>query len=321
MGAHRETSRMLKSVLFVALLVALASPSSALPADDVIIHEDIDLLQETAWGDAVERVNSLLAEGKDDQACVDLANSEKKTIKDSVDTNQKLLNSLPSGAHCEHEGQELVTTRKNEVARKARELTKAKGALERAGNAEIDFGKRTFLSIASTGACAIEKSDGKYVAAKRVYDAAQKKVVTATAEHKAAVKAYNDAIAAAKKQRKECECDVQKKHADAWKKANAANASNQKGWTRATHMLCVAGGTHYNNCKGSTAPTVRKPTIDSGAKNAQCEAPPKKPSVPDASSCRGWDCTDDGQYCPPGAPGSNSKGYCCTDSKWKEGPC
>jgi len=41
---HRETSRMMKSVLFVALLVALASPSSALPADNDIIPEDVDLL-------------------------------------------------------------------------------------------------------------------------------------------------------------------------------------------------------------------------------------------------------------------------------------
>merc|ERR1712188_106566 len=301
-----KTSRMMKSVLFVALLVALASPSSALP-DDLIIPEDVDLLQETAWGDAVERVNSLLAVGKDDKACADLAKSEKKAIQDSVDTNQKLLNELPTGVDCKLEGVDLVETQKKEWFKTHEELINAKNALELAGSAEIDFGKRTFLSIASTGACAIEKSDLKCVAAKGVYDAAQKKVVTATAEHKAAVKGYNEAVAAADKQRKECECDVQKKHADAWKKANAANASNQKGWTRATHMLCVAGGTHYNNCKGSTAPTVRKPTIDSGAKNAQCEAPPKKPSgarariIPDASSCRGWDCTDDGQYCPPGA--------------------
>jgi len=261
---------MMKSVLFVALLVALASPSSALPADDVIIPEDIDLLQETAWGDAVERVNSLLAVGKDDKACADLAKSEKKAIQDSVKTNQKLLNELPTGVDCKLEGVDLVETQKKEWFKTHKELAKAKDALEKAGCAEIDFGKRTFLSIASTGACAIEKSDLKYVAAKGVYDAAQKKVVTATAKHKAAIKGYNEAVAAADKQRKECKCDVQKKQADAWKKANAANASNQKGWTQATNMLCVTGGTHYNDCKGSTAPTVKKPYIDNGAKNAQC---------------------------------------------------
>lgn len=203
----------------------------------------------------------------------------KRKPSKTASTNQKLLNALPSGQHCKHEGQALVTTRKNEKARKARELTSAKRALESAGNAEVDFGKRTFLSM--TGACAIAKSDGTYLAAKRKYDAAQTKVSIATGQHKAAEKAYNEAVAAAKKQMKECECDVQKKHADAWKKANAANASNQKGWTRATHMLCVAGGTHYNNCKGSTAPTVKKPTIDNGAKNANCETaggiPPPKP--------------------------------------------
>jgi len=267
-----KTSRMMKSVLFVALLVALASPSSALP-DDLIIPEDVDLLQETAWADSVERVNSLLAVGKDDKACADLAKSEKKAIQDSVDTNQKLLNELPTGVDCKLEGVDLVETQKKEWFKTHEELINAKNALELAGSAEIDFGKRTFLSIASTGACAIEKSDLKYVAAKGVYDAAQKKVVTATAKHKAAIKGYNEAVAAADKQKKECKCDVQKKHADAWKKANAANASNQKGWTQATNMLCVTGGTHYKDCKGSTAPTVKKPYIDNGAKNAKCSTP------------------------------------------------
>lgn len=44
------------------------------------------------------------------------------------------------------------------------------------------------------------------------------------------------------------------------------------------------------------------------------------------SSCYGWACSDENAYCPPGVPGSGSKGYCCLkDSngslRWKSGAC
>jgi hypothetical protein len=41
----------------------------------------------------------------------------------------------------------------------------------------------------------------------------------------------------------------------------------------------------------------------------------------DAYSCQGWDCTVEKQFCPPNAPGSGGKGYCCIDKKWKQGTC
>ena len=36
----------------------------------------------------------------------------------------------------------------------------------------------------------------------------------------------------------------------------------------------------------------------------------------DATSCTGWDCSINGQFCPNGAPGSGKTNYLCTSLKW-----
>jgi len=40
-----------------------------------------------------------------------------------------------------------------------------------------------------------------------------------------------------------------------------------------------------------------------------------------ASECRGSACGFNGQYCPPGVPGSSSQGYCCKANIWVDGSC
>lgn len=42
-------------------------------------------------------------------------------------------------------------------------------------------------------------------------------------------------------------------------------------------------------------------------------------SIPNAKSCRGWNCSIEGQYCPPGVPGSSRGGYTCCNKKWRSG--
>ena len=47
-------------------------------------------------------------------------------------------------------------------------------------------------------------------------------------------------------------------------------------------------------------------------------------SFKDVKSCHGWLCYNNGDYCPPGSPGSTSKsgqGYCCISNRWVKGLC
>ena len=40
------------------------------------------------------------------------------------------------------------------------------------------------------------------------------------------------------------------------------------------------------------------------------------PAIPDATSCRGWDCSTEGQFCPKGVPGASHENFLCKDKKW-----
>lgn len=49
----------------------------------------------------------------------------------------------------------------------------------------------------------------------------------------------------------------------------------------------------------------------------------KTPGTTTAKECRGFVCDVEGQYCPPGVPGSaaDGSGYCCKNKKWVAGKC
>jgi len=38
----------------------------------------------------------------------------------------------------------------------------------------------------------------------------------------------------------------------------------------------------------------------------------------EAESCKGWNCSHEGQVCPQGAPGASDSSFICTNSKWEK---
>ena len=38
----------------------------------------------------------------------------------------------------------------------------------------------------------------------------------------------------------------------------------------------------------------------------------------DATSCSGWDCNIEGQFCPKGVPGASAGNFLCKDKKWMQ---
>ena len=49
--------------------------------------------------------------------------------------------------------------------------------------------------------------------------------------------------------------------------------------------------------------------------------PPSPPTpIPDATSCNGWDCEIEGQFCPQGVPGASTDSYTCSNKKWVKNP-
>jgi len=250
----------------VCIVLAVLAVATAFPADEYTPEADTDLLLQ-----ATARVHSLMAEGKDDSACRNLAKSEQKAIEDDVKAQQQMLDGLPTGKTCPDAGQDGVKKAKKAKTEADNALVNAKKAASNAAGAKIDFGKRSFSSISASGSCAISKQDSKYVAAKKDVDATQKAKSKAEGAAKSAASALVDAEKAAKKEKLACECNVQEKQAAAWKTASKKN-SNAESYAKATNMLCVLDG--KTTCPAKTCPSVKKPTIHNGSKQAQCGKKP-----------------------------------------------
>jgi len=243
-------------------LAVLAVTTAALPADEHTLEVDTEnmLLQANA------RVQALLAEGKDDSACRDLAKSEKKIAKDTINTNQNMLNSIPSGKNCHYAGQVAVDAATSTKSAADNSLTLAEQALSSAQNFQIDFGKRSFNSM--SGSCAIAKSDNKYVSAKENGDAAKETLLQAQGAAKIAATELRSAREAALKKKQACKCNVQKKQAAGWKEANTNNAAIATGYNDAMKMMCVLDG--KKKCHFPPLQSLVRPTVHFGSKNAVC---------------------------------------------------
>merc|ERR1719494_1123543 len=106
--------------------------------------------------------------------------------------------------------------------------------------------------------------------------------------------------------------------ANSWSSFKTWGASNNQGWCLSTDK------SNWNNFGGGKVPAKTcyyKLKFTPSGKAYGWVRPERAHATSDATSCRGWDCTVEGQYCPPGVPGSSDVGYCCKNKKWNAGQC
>merc|ERR1711934_899607 len=261
-------------IVIVALAITAIAFASASHVDTVV-PEEVDtnlaqtessqgnlqdmLVQEAEYSEAKNRVKALQAQGKDDKACRDVAEADKKAVSESVQSMQKILNGLDKGSGCKGEGQSLEGTARTAKDKAFQDLGGKQSAESKLASKKVVF-EPTFKSM--SGSCAVAKTDPKYVAAKKEFDQAKSAVAAAQGSSTMAKTAHEEAVEAAEKAKKACECKAQEEHAAQWKTANQDTASNQEAWTKATNMLCVLDGEKLSDCKHSNAPEVTKPSLD-----------------------------------------------------------
>ena len=70
------------------------------------------------------------------------------------------------------------------------------------------------------------------------------------------------------------------------------------------------------------APAQAAPAPAQAAPPAPTQAAPvpvaDTPMLIDATSCSGWDCNIEGQFCPKGVPGASAGNFLCKDNKWMQ---
>lgn len=263
----------------IIALLAFAGVATALPSTEAIVPEWVSsdgvattLVQVSAFDEASATVQSMITSGKDEGACADLAAATTKEVSDSVDGQQKMLDSLDTGADCPNKGQGAVDAAQSALDQANKDKEDADAAGASAASADVNFGPKP-LSGLTPGNCEAFFSDPAYTAAKAAEESAKQAatqadgaVGTAEAGLKAAQDAQKDAIA-------ECQCAAKKGYAAAWEAANSNNAANEKAYTKGKHMACVLAGTSPEDCDVGAIPKVTAITLAQGTQDANCAAP------------------------------------------------
>merc|ERR1712072_1269987 len=200
--------------------------------------------------------------GKSDKDCRKLVEETRKEVQTNVDTCTKTIDALPKGEACPAKGQAAVKAATEAKSKADKLVITTKTAVTKAESASVSFGSRTFSSL-TEGKCESFYTSTAYT--------------KATGAASEAAIALKNAIAAAAKEKAECECAVKKDHESKFSTLSKANAANEKAWSFACKVECVLDG--KTTCKCSAAPKCVRPKVTSAVMEAVCVAKKVKEEV------------------------------------------
>merc|ERR1711903_303253 len=253
MGAPTANKKMRCSILFLSLAIIYASAS---PVDEVVPEESLYALDDDL-SEARSTIEQMTTAGKSDKDCRKLVEETRKEVQTNVDTCTKTMDALPKGEACPAKGQAVVKAATEAKSKADKLVITTKTAVTKAESASVSFGSRTFSSL----------TEGKCEAFYKSTVTAYTKATGAASEAAIALK---NAIAAAAKEKAECECAVKKDHESKFSTLSKANAANEKAWNFACKVECVLDG--KTTCKCSAAPKCVRPKVTSAVMEAVCVA-------------------------------------------------
>merc|ERR1711985_82697 len=209
MGAPTANKKMRCSILFLSLAIIYASAS---PVDEVVPEESLYALDDDL-SEARSTIEQMTTAGKNDKDCRKLVEETRKEVQTNVDTCTKT------------KADQLVITTKT--------------AVTKAESASVSFGSRTFSSL-TEGKCESFYTSTSYTTAETTYKSAVTAYTKATGAAGEAAIALKNAVAAAAKEKAECECAVKKDHESKFSTLTKANAANEKAWNFACKVECCS---------------------------------------------------------------------------------
>merc|ERR1712072_1616852 len=269
MGAvhlFQQARKMRCTIFAVSLAIVYASAS---PIADSVVPEESYYAVDDDLAEAQQKINQMTAAGASDKDCRKLVTETRKEVQTNVDTCQKIMDGMPKGEQCVNLGQDLVKAATEAKSKADKHLVTTTTEVTRASSAKINFGSRSFSSL-TEGKCDSFYSSGVYTTAKTTYTAAVTAQTKAKGAAEEAAKALTAAIAAAAKEKLNCECKTRADHKKAFATHGAADAANQKAWSFACKVECVLDG--KTTCKCSAAPKCKRAEVTSAVKEESCPA-------------------------------------------------
>merc|ERR1711977_291316 len=240
MGDHQPQNKKMRcSILFLSLAIIYASAS---PVDEVVPEESLYALDDDL-SEARSTIEQMTTAGKSDKDCRKLVEETRKEVQTNVDTCTKTMDD------------KLVITTKT--------------AVTKAESASVSFGSRTFSSL-TEGKCESFYTSTSYTTAEATYKSSETAYIKAVGAAGEAAIALKNAVAAAAKEKAECECAVKKDHESKFSTLTKANAANEKAWNFACKVECVLDG--KTTCKCSAAAKCVRPKVTSAVMEAVCVA-------------------------------------------------
>merc|ERR1712216_311298 len=233
MGAPTANKKMRCSILFLSLAIIYASAS---PVDEVVPEESLYALDDDL-SEARSTIEQMTTAGKSGKDCRKLVEETRKEVQTNVDTCTKTMDALPKGEACPAKGQAAVKAATEAKSKADKLVITTKTAITKAESASVSFGSRTF-SYLTEGKCESFYTSTSYTTAEATYKSAVTAHTKATGAAGEAAIALKNAVAAAAKEKAECECAVKKDHESKFSTLSKANAANEKAWSFAC-MLSV----------------------------------------------------------------------------------
>merc|ERR1712159_281708 len=266
MGDHQPQNKKMRcSILFLSLAIIYASAS---PVDEVVPEESLYALDDDL-SEARSTIEQMTTAGENDKDCRKLVEETRKEVQTNVDTCTKTMDALPKGEACPAKGQAAVKAATEAKSKADKLVITTKPAVTKAESASVSFGSRTFSSL-TEGKCESFYTSTSYTTAETTYKSAVTAYTKATGAAGEAAIALKNAVAAAAKEKAECECAVKKDHESKFSTLTKANAANEKAWNFACKVECVLDG--KTTCKCSAAPKCVRPKVTSAVMEAVCVA-------------------------------------------------
>merc|ERR1712185_266074 len=240
MGAPEK--RMMKFVI-IALALAVAS---AVP-EETFVQENM-LLENAEFASAHEKVTNMLQEDTQARrsACVKAADASINNVFRDVQNAQRLLNRMNNGRHCATRNQHLINRAKRTISTRTRQVHVATNHLRHQRRSRIRW-NFSFESLRE-GSCAAFYRSGQWQGAKRRVHHANRRLVGARANLRAARQNLVVQIRNAKRARNACRCAVKKQVARALKAAKRLTGDRMKTLLREMMVKClVAPRRHGKN--------------------------------------------------------------------------
>jgi len=197
--------------------------------------------------------------------CENVATKGLQTITTSVNAQQKVLNAFSDGCSCANKGQAAVRTARTNHHNSVVRHKAAVRAHSAAASASVAIPSQILHKI-KPGKCGFAFSSSAYKNAHNRHRNALNHRNTRHRQMTGYKTKYDNAVRAAAKAMRKCQCIARHKYRVAWQAAIAHNKQNKYAWAKSQHLLCVHRGSiklHSNGntlgkCSHAKCPEVKK---------------------------------------------------------------